>query len=85
MLIFEFVIEHGRTTPSPEQKKNTIQTNLSLESNDEENDDLVVDNLFKMPLMPSAVQVMIDNMESADKSRLRQDLGIKSHRSSASY
>ena len=85
MLIFEFVIEHGRTTPSPEQKKNTIQTNLSLESNDEENDDLVVDNLFKMPLMPSAVQVMIDNMESADKSRLRQDLGIKSHRSSASH
>ena len=78
-------IEHGRTTPSPEEKKKIFKANLSDQSNDEENEDLVGDNLFKMPLMPTSVQIMIDNMEVADESRLREDLGIKSHRSSPSF
>ena len=77
--------EHGRTTPSPDEKKNILKPSLSPESNDEENEDMVGDNLFKMPLMPTSVQIMIDNMEVVDKSRMREDLGIRSHRSSPHY
>ena len=50
---------------------------------DEENED-EVNGLFKVHQIPDSVQVVIDNMESADKSKLRREIGIKSPKNNSS-
>ena len=53
------------------------------DDDDEENED-EVNGLFKVPQIPDSVQVVIDNMESADKSKLRREIGIKSPKNNSS-
>ena len=70
-----YCVELGGTDPGHE--RNIAEISISSSDNEEEiieNDDK---NLFKLPFMPSSVHFVVDNMNSIDKVKLQEELGVK--------